>query len=208
MNCTNVREINPDFSRWVEIRGRKKGWIGLKKKKEKYRPPWNSVYHRIFLEKSDHRVILRGDHRRTISSGLVNSRGRQKPSTKILPCFSPVLVYTSFEHVLFPRCVPLAPASPPVRCPLPTPSRGRAFNPSATLFPPPSSSPSHSRLAAYTPITFEPRECKSAQIDPKIFPSFVSTQLHLFQRSILHINRAPTFGAISYVPMIHTHIYI
>lgn len=165
------------------------------------------VYHRIFLEKSDHRVILRGDHRRTISSGLVNSRARQKPSTKILPCFSPVLVYTSFEHVLFPRCVPLAPASPPVRCPLPTPSRGRAFNPSATLFPPPSSSPSHSRLAAYTPITFEPRECKSAQIDPKIFPSFVSTQLHLFQRSILHINRAPTFGAISYVPMIHTHVH-
>lgn len=95
---------------------------------------------------------------------------------------------------------------PPVRCPLPTPSRGRAFNPSATLFPPPSSSPSHSRLAAYTPITFEPRECKSAQIDPKIFPS-LSTQLHLFQRSILHINRAPTFGAISYVPMIHTHVH-
>lgn len=71
--------------------------------------------------------------RRRISSGLVNSRARH-PSTKILRCFSPVLVYTSFEHVLFPRCVPLAPASPPVRCPLPTPSRGRAFNPSATLF--------------------------------------------------------------------------
>lgn len=111
-------EINPRFFAANPKKGR--GWI-LKKKKK-------FVYHRVARKK----MMIIVDRRR-ISSGLVNSRARH-PSTKILRCFSPVLVYTSFEHVLFPRCVPLAPASPPVRCPLPTPSRGRAFNPSATLF--------------------------------------------------------------------------
>lgn len=144
----------------------------------------NSVYSSW---KSGHRVILRGDHRRTIPSGLVNSRARQKPSTKILPCFSPFLVYTSFEHVLFPRCVPL-PHRPLHRSVvLRQPLHGDVRLTPASHSPPPlspSSSPSHSRLAAYTPITFEPRECKSAQIDPKIFPS-LSTQVHLLQRSTL-----------------------
>lgn len=168
MNCTNVREINPDFSRWVEIRGRRKGWIGLKKKKKKIYMKQNSVYSSW---KSGHRVILRGDHRRTIPSGLVNSRARQKPSTKILPCFSPFLVYTSFEHVLFPRCVPLPPASPPVRCPPPTPSRGPAFNPSATLSPPPSHPPPLPLIHG-SPHTRRSRSSRVNVNRPKSIPRF------------------------------------
>lgn len=120
MNLNRIVQADGEINAIFSLRIRRKRKIGEGRKKK-------------FVYRSSEKKTIVVVDRRRISSGLVNSQARH-PSTKILRCFSPVLVYTSFEHVLFPRCVPLAPASPPVRCPLPTPSRGRAFNPSAAHF--------------------------------------------------------------------------
>lgn len=129
----------------------------------------NSVYSSW---KSGHRVILRGDHRRTIPSGLVNSRARQKPSTKILPCFSPFLVYTSFEHVLFPRCVPL-PHRPLHRSVvLRQPLHGDLRLTPAPHSPPPPSHPPPLPLIHGSPHTRRSRSSRVNVNRPKSIPRF------------------------------------
>lgn len=144
-------EINAIFS--LRIRRKRKIGEGRKKK---------------FVYRSSEKKTIVVVDRRRISSGLVNSQARH-PSTKILRCFSPVLVYTclsmcffhgaSLSHRPLHRSVVLCqPLHGDVHL-TPAPH-------TLPTLPPPPSSP-HSRLAAYTLITFEPHECKSAQIDPR-----------------------------------------